>query len=211
MNFFTVEQILNDDQFLNFFNKQFVIDIKQKIINGLMNLQGLQFFYYIYNNNKSINCELNSEWFRFYKIDESEATDSCFRIFINCKAEYILRFLEFLMPNPNVSQIKVTTYPYTNQLPRDPDADDLTQQHPAIVVYLNKIDPETDQFNFDQLKLDLLNQFTNPELYQADNINIGKKRKNINGLFYWSDYSTTQTLKNKYLKYKFKYLTLKNL
>ena len=85
MNFFTIEQILNDEQFLNFFHEESNIDIREKIINERINIQGLQFFHYIYNNNNLINCELNIEWFRFYKIDSSLATDTCFRIFINCK------------------------------------------------------------------------------------------------------------------------------
>jgi len=169
------------------------------------------FFYNVYkkNSDKIILVE-GSEWYRFYTIDPDLVNEDCFRLFINCKNEYLELFLNELLKlcldnRFHITQFKVTTYKYDNVLPRDPDADDRTQQHPVIIVYL-----DINELLFNSLRDYMLAKYSDFEKYKADNINIGTKRQNINGLFYWSKTTTTK-IYNKYLKYKQKYLELKRI
>jgi len=170
------------------------------------------FFYNVYKKNSNkIILEESSEWYRFFTIDPDSVDENCYRLFINCKNEYLKLFLDELLElcldnRFHITQFKVTTYKYDNVLPRDPDADDRTQQHPVIIVYLDK-----DESLFNGLRDYMLAKYSDFEKYKADNINIGTKRQNIivsNGLFYWSKTTTTKMF-NKYLKYKQKYLELK--
>ena len=200
-----MEAILTDSDFCAKFNYLCPIIHRKNEISTT-------FFYDVYKKNSDkIILRESSEWYRFYTVDPNSVDEDCYRLFINCKNEYLQLFLDELLQlcldnRFHITQFKVTTYKYDNVLPRDPDADDRTQQHPVIIVYLNK-----DESLFNSLRDYMLAKYNDFEMYKADNINIGTKRQKIdesNGLFYWSKTTTTKMF-NKYLKYKQKYLELK--
>ena len=203
-----MEIILADRVFCNKFFLCEEIENKNEISTN--------FFYNVYKNHSNIILEDAIEWYRFYTVAPDLVDENCFRLYINCKNQYLQLFLDDLLQlclaeSFNITQFKVTTYKYDNKLPRDTDADDRTQQQPSIIVYLTK-----DESSYTIFRDYMLAKYSvNTEEYKASNINIGTKRLNINDLFYWSNTTTTKTSK-KYLlykinKYKQKYHQLKLL
>jgi hypothetical protein len=118
-----METILTDSDFCEKFN--FLCPIIQD-----KNEISTTFFYNVYKkNSEKIILGESSEWYRFYTVDPDSVDDDCYRLFINCKNEYLQLFLDELLQlcldnRFNITQFKVTTYKYDNILPLDPDADD---------------------------------------------------------------------------------------
>ncbi len=203
-----METILADEAFCDKFN--FLCPIIRD-----NNETSTNFFYYVYKNYSNIILKDSIEWYRFYTVDPNLVDENCFRLYINCKNQYLQLFLDdllqlYLAETFSITQFKVTTYKYDNKLPHDTDADDRTQQQPSIIIYLTK-----DESSYTIFRDYMLAKYSDSEVYKTSNINIGTKRLNINDLFYWSNITTTKT-SNKYLlykinKYKQKYHQLKLL
>ena len=72
--------------------------IQRQISSPVINEISTTFFYDVYkkNSNKLILGE-SREWYRFYTIDPDSVDEDCYRLFINCKNEYLQLFLDELL------------------------------------------------------------------------------------------------------------------
>jgi hypothetical protein len=152
---------------------------------------------------------IDYDWFRIYNNDimtTLENPDNVLRLYLIPKYSKLLEIISFLLEcffskRFGISTIKFWNMVYDETLgPVDIESD---ENSPAIVIYFTHDIP-----SFEYFRDLLIEKYKDVESYIPSKIpNIGTKRTKINDLIYWSNYTTTR---QKYLKYKNKYIMLKN-
>lgn len=195
--------------------------ITEYFLKRAINKEYLSKYYSDYKKyNKDFKYLVDYQWFRIYNKEMESKLESAdidlekvFRIYLNPKRSKLIEILNFILPlfygkTHDILSVKVWNLEYTeDKLPIDNESDDRINM-PVIVIYLSN-----NKLTFDTLKDLLQSRFTPYNDYVSAKVDIGKKRTKINDLIYWSDYTTTKIGGNyydKYLKYKNKYINLKN-
>jgi len=195
--------------------------ITEYFLKKAINKEYLSKYYSDYKKyNKDFKYLVDYQWFRIYNKEIESKLESAgidlekvFRIYLNPKRSKLIEILNFILPlfygkTHDILSIKVWNFEYNeDNLPIDIESAAKTNM-PVIVIYLSN-----NKDTFETLRNLLESKFTPYNDYVPAKVDIGKKRIIINDLIYWSDYTTTKIGGNyyeRYLKYKNKYINLKN-
>jgi hypothetical protein len=170
----------------------------------------LKIFYENYILHKSeFTFKIDYQWFRIYNndiMDTLEDPDNVLRLYLNPKYSKLFEIILFLLECFFSKRFGISTIKFWNMIYDEtigPIDIESVENSPAIVIFFTH-----DRSSFEIFRDLLIEKYKDVKSYIPLKIpNIGTKRTKINDLIYWSNYTTTR---QKYLKYKNKYIMLKN-